>query len=103
MRVNLLPDDYEPPEIKLEIRLTPYNGASDKGPLLKGYIKVSRSQVKKLQGVLAAKEEDCMFLQVALWDSGNEGGVDGVVEYKEYQGKLVSKPLPKEETDSIWF
>ena len=103
MRINLLPDGYEPPEIKLEIRLKPYNGTSPKGPLLSGYVKLSRGQLKKLQGLFASREEDSLFLQVALWDSGNDGGVDGVVEYKEYQGKLVSKSIPKAETDSIWF
>ena len=99
---NPLPEGYQPPEVKLEIRLEKYQGTKPRSPVLKGYIKISATQIEKLKGVIRATEKDTLFLQVALWDSGDEGGVDGVIEYKEYTGKMV-QPQKVEEADSIWF
>ena len=99
---NPLPDGYEPPEVRLEIRLEKYQGTKPRSPVLKGYVKVTAAQLEKLKGVLRATEKDAVFLQVALWDSGDAGGVDGVIEYKEYTGKMV-QPQKPEELDSIWY
>lgn len=99
---NPLPEGYQPPEVRLEIRLEKYTGTKPRSPVLKGYVKVTATQLEKLKGVLRSTESDAVFLQVALWDSGDAGGVDGVIEYKQYEGKMVQAQKP-EELDSIWF
>ena len=102
LKINPLPDGYEPPEVKLEIKLSPYTGTKPRSPVLTGYVKITNSQINKLRQVLRDQDKDAVFLRVALWDSGEVGGVDGVIEYKEYEGKMV-QPQKQEEVSSIWF
>ena len=102
LKINPLPEGYSPPEVRLEIRLEKYQGTKPRAPMLKGYVKITATQLEKLKGVLRATEKDAVFLEVALWDSGDAGGVDGVIEYKEYTGKMVQPQKPKE-LDSIWY
>ena len=102
MKINLLPDDYTPPEVKIEIKLQPYNGTKPRSPMLSGYVRLTSSQLKTLDSIVSKGGKGEMFLRVALWDEGNQGGVSGVLEYKEYEGKLV-QPETTQEAKSIWY
>lgn len=102
MKINLLPDDYTPPEVKIEIKLQPYNGTSPRAPMLSGYVRISSSQLKTLDSIITKGGKGEMYLRVALWDEGSQGGVSGVLEYKEFEGKLI-KPAETQEVNSIWY
>lgn len=102
MKINLLPDDYTLPEVKLEIKLQPYNGTKPRSPMLTGYVRLTSGQLKTLDSIISKGGKGEVFLRVALWDEGSQGGVSGVIEYKEYEGKIVQPEVTKEET-SIWY
>lgn len=102
MKINLLPDDYTPPEVKLEIKLEPYNGTKPRSPMLTGYVRLTASQLKTLDSLIKKGGKGEMYLRVALWDEGNQGGVSGVIEYKEYEGKII-KPEVTQQDNSIWY
>jgi hypothetical protein len=87
VKFNLLPAGYEPPEVKLEIKLKAYDKPPTlKTPVLTGYVTISKAQLKAIERVIDASEGgNLVSLRVALWDSKTEeGGVSGVIEYKEY-------------------
>ena len=102
MKINLLPDDYTPPEVKLEIKLQPYNGTKPRSPMLTGYVRLTASQLKTLDSIIVKGGKGEMYLKAALWDEGNQGGVSGVIEYKEYEGKIV-QPEVTQQDNSIWY
>lgn len=96
--------DYTPPEVKLEIKLKPYDKPpTNKTPVLKGYVMISKSQLKSIERVIdASASGQTAFLQVALWDSVEGGGVEGVIEYKEYTPKVKAE-VDAPPTNSIWY
>jgi hypothetical protein len=102
VKINLLPDDYTPPEVKIEIKLQPYNGTKPRSPMLSGYVRITTSQLKQLDSIVTKGGKGEMYLRVALWDEGNQGGVSGVLEYKEFEGKIVQPEMAQEVT-SIWY
>jgi hypothetical protein len=102
-RFDVMARDYEQPEVKLEIKLKPYAyPPTNKTPALTGYVTISKIQLKAIEQVIDASEGGRVVnLRVALWDSRTEeGGVAGVIEYKEYS-KLDTEQTKQEE--SKWY
>lgn len=97
MTFTLMPDNYQAPEVKLEIKLQAYpHPPTNKTPVLTGYVKITKAHLAALNRVVEAGEGgNLAFLRVALWDS--EGGAEGVIEYKEY--KISSEPT----IESKWY
>jgi len=95
--------DYQAPEVKLEIKLKPYDKPpTNKTPVLKGYVMISKAQLRSIERVIDnAEGGNIAFLQVALWDSG-DGGVDGVIEYKEWS-KPAKVDAPTVQTETVWY
>jgi hypothetical protein len=101
--MKFLPDNYEQPEVKLEIRLKAYDKPpTPKTPVLTGYVTISLLQLKAIERVIRASEGGTLAsLRVALWDSlTEEGGVTGVIEYKQYS-KTPTEPTEKQ--TSVWY
>ena len=91
-----LPDGYERPEVKLEIKLEPYaHPPTTKTPVFTGYVRVDKFQLAAIEQVLRASEGGTTCsLRVALWESQEGGGLAGVIEYKEYTKKATPSDLP---------
>lgn len=89
--MQLLPDDYAPPQTSMRIALRRNDSTNSKAPKLVGYVLTNRRQ---LEEVLAdCPESDSMFLRVALWDARQPDAkypLDGTVGVNSY------KPTPED-------
>ena len=100
---DVLGEEYKPPEVKLEIKLKPYDKPpTNKTPVLKGYVLISKEQLKSIERVIDASEGGRIaLLSVALWDSkAMDGSVEGVIEYREYQ---KAPPTEEKPASSIYY
>ena len=100
MEFKLLPDGYEPPSVKLDMKLRAYNKVPTlKTPVLKGYMRVPLVQLKAMM-VLAEANGGAVNMSIAVWKEREEGGwMDCSVEYREY-----NVPAPVEpQTYSHWY
>jgi hypothetical protein len=101
-KFNPLPDGYEAPEVRLEMFLKPYDRPpTPKTPVLTGYVRVTKAHLAALSALLNCGTSSHINLRVALWDSKVGPGVEGVIEYREYNPPALQEHSPS--SPSHWY